>query len=121
MAPLYYRGAAAAILVYDISNMQSFVTLKDWVAELQSQAPREMVLAIAGNKSDLDGSREVETRYVRSSAFWFCSFAISLLPSLASAVRCARFSFENSFLVFVSCGPRAVLLRNMQMMWEPAS
>lgn len=61
LAPLYYRGAAAAIIVYDITNQQSFNTLKDWVTELQSQAPRDMVLVIAGNKCDLQSSREVET------------------------------------------------------------
>ncbi|MED6204788.1 Complex III subunit 3, variant 2 [Stylosanthes scabra] len=35
LAPMYYRGAAAAIVVYDISNIDSFVRAKKWVQELQ--------------------------------------------------------------------------------------
>lgn len=31
MTPMYYRGAAAAILVYDITNPKSFEAVQDWV------------------------------------------------------------------------------------------
>ncbi|MBA0839909.1 hypothetical protein Goarm_005599, partial [Gossypium armourianum] len=37
LAPMYYRGAAAAIIVYDITNQASFERAKKWVQELQSQ------------------------------------------------------------------------------------
>ncbi|KAH8486526.1 hypothetical protein H0E87_025508 [Populus deltoides] len=37
LAPMYYRGAAAAIIVYDISNQASFERAKKWVQELQAQ------------------------------------------------------------------------------------
>ena len=59
LAPMYYRGAAAAILVYDITKRTSLDKLKEWVRELQSQGPEHIVLCIAGNKSDLDGKRAV--------------------------------------------------------------
>lgn len=48
---MYYRGAAAAIIVYDITSRESFDTLKNWVKELQQMGPSEIVLAVAGNKS----------------------------------------------------------------------
>jgi len=35
LAPMYYRGAAAAVVVYDLTNRQSFVRAKSWVKELQ--------------------------------------------------------------------------------------
>lgn len=35
LAPLYYRGAAAAVVVYDITSLESFQKAKHWVAELQ--------------------------------------------------------------------------------------
>ncbi|KAG7271929.1 hypothetical protein CRUP_027432 [Coryphaenoides rupestris] len=38
LAPMYYRGAQAAIVVYDITNEESFVRAKNWVKELQRQA-----------------------------------------------------------------------------------
>ncbi|KAL0321443.1 UNVERIFIED_CONTAM: Ras-related protein RAa [Sesamum radiatum] len=37
LAPMYYRGAAAAIIVYDITNQASFDRAKKWVQELQTQ------------------------------------------------------------------------------------
>lgn len=54
---MYYRGAAAAILVYDITREASFKTLQSWVEELQQKGPKEIALAIAGNKKDLEANR----------------------------------------------------------------
>jgi len=59
LAPMYYRGAAAAILVYDITRKSSFETMRKWVSELQKQASPSIVLALAGNKCDLANHREV--------------------------------------------------------------
>lgn len=60
LAPMYYRGAAAAIIVYDITNMDSFARAKKWVQELQRQGNANLVMALAGNKSDLASKRKVE-------------------------------------------------------------
>ncbi|KAH0854225.1 hypothetical protein HID58_090098, partial [Brassica napus] len=40
LAPMYYRGAAAAIIVFDITNQASFERAKKWVQELQAQGGR---------------------------------------------------------------------------------
>ena len=45
--------------MYDITAKSSFATLKNWVRELKSLGPENMILAIAGNKSDLESKREV--------------------------------------------------------------
>ena len=37
LAPMYYRGAQAAIVVYDITNPDTFARAKNWVKELQRQ------------------------------------------------------------------------------------
>lgn len=50
---MYYRGAAAAIVVYDITSPDSFARAKSWVRELQRQGNPNIVIALAGNKSDL--------------------------------------------------------------------
>lgn len=54
---MYYRGAGAAIVVYDITKMHSFRTLKEWVNELLAQGPQDIAIAIAGNKNDLENDR----------------------------------------------------------------
>ena len=59
MAPLYYRGAVAAILVFAITDENSFEKLKEWVRELQSNVEEPLVLAIACNKADMSEQRKV--------------------------------------------------------------
>jgi len=60
LAPMYYRGAQAAIVVYDITNQESFAKAKNWIKELQRQANPNIVIALAGNKADLAAKRVVE-------------------------------------------------------------
>lgn len=84
---MYYRGAQAAIVVYDITNQVNYLSFnlvcpasihwfslflfivagqdtfnraKTWVKELQRQASPNIVIALAGNKSDLARKRAVE-------------------------------------------------------------
>ncbi|KJE97255.1 Rab31 protein, variant [Capsaspora owczarzaki ATCC 30864] len=61
LAPMYYRNAAAAIIVYEITRKQSFEALKHWVKELRQFGPSNIILAIAGNKSDLESQRQVSS------------------------------------------------------------
>lgn len=59
LAPMYYRGSNAAILVYDITDPETFEGVKIWVEELKKQGPDGVVLALAGNKCDLEDQRQV--------------------------------------------------------------
>lgn len=59
LAPMYYRGAAAAIIVYDITSQDSFAAVQSWVRELQAHGEHNIALGIAGNKCDLQDYREV--------------------------------------------------------------
>ncbi|EFA82208.1 Rab GTPase [Heterostelium album PN500] len=59
LTPMYYRGASAAVIVYDITKKNTFETLKRWVSELQKQASPNLIMAFAGNKVDLP-NREVQ-------------------------------------------------------------
>jgi len=68
LAPMYYRGAAAAVVVYDITNRQSFLRAKSWIKELQRQGSPSIVICLAGNKLDLAEQRAVETDEARSYA-----------------------------------------------------
>ncbi|OQR78494.1 ras-related protein Rab-5C-like [Tropilaelaps mercedesae] len=68
LAPMYYRGAQAAIVVYDLTNADTFSRAKTWVKELQRQASSNIVLALAGNKADLATKRAVETAEAQAYA-----------------------------------------------------
>ena len=54
LAPLYYRGASVILIVYDISNRDSFVNgASDWVAELRGKGLDDAQWVLIGNKLDL--------------------------------------------------------------------
>lgn len=46
---MYYRGAAAAIIVYDITNPDSFAGAKSWVKELQRRGDTNVVIAMVSS------------------------------------------------------------------------
>ena len=50
----YYRNAAGALVVYDITSRNSFINVQKWLEEAKANGNREMVLALVGNKSDLE-------------------------------------------------------------------
>lgn len=56
----YFRQSAAVILMYDISDMPSFLDLAFWKKQVDDNAPKNIVLAVVGNKSDLgEDARQV--------------------------------------------------------------
>ncbi|KAK8550255.1 hypothetical protein V6N13_118774 [Hibiscus sabdariffa] len=59
LAPMYYRGAAAAVVVYDITSSESFERAKKWVQELQRRGNLNMITFLVANKVDLEEKREV--------------------------------------------------------------
>ena len=53
IAPMYYRNARAAVVVYDISDAQTFERAKKWVSNLREKIDLDAVIAMVGNKADL--------------------------------------------------------------------
>jgi small GTP-binding protein len=53
MAPMYYRGAHAAILVFDVTSQETLDKVGGWVEELQDNAGEDIILVMAANKCDL--------------------------------------------------------------------
>jgi small GTP-binding protein len=68
LAPLYYRSALGAIVVYDITSRSSFERAQSWVEELQSRASSSLVIVLMGNKADLESKRAVRTEDARAFA-----------------------------------------------------
>mmetsp|Transcript_6888 Transcript_6888/g.7921 ORF Transcript_6888/g.7921 Transcript_6888/m.7921 type:complete len:212 (+) Transcript_6888:371-1006(+) len=55
----YYRGAAGALLVYDITRRDTFNHLTRWLEEARQNANANMVIMLIGNKLDLEHRRAV--------------------------------------------------------------
>lgn len=53
IAKLYYQKADVALLLYDITNQDTFDTLKNWNAEVMKNAPSKVIRIVVGNKIDL--------------------------------------------------------------------
>merc|ERR1711878_249593 len=55
----YYRGAAGALLVYDITRRDTFNHLTTWLDDARQHSSSNMVIMLIGNKSDLEARRDV--------------------------------------------------------------
>ena len=64
----YYRGAAGALLVYDLTRRDTFNHLSRWLEEARQHSHSNMVIMLIGNKSDLDSRRAVSTEEGRAFA-----------------------------------------------------
>lgn len=54
LIPMYYRGAHVALIVYDITSIESFETAKMWFEELNTEKPNNFLKVLVGNKKDLE-------------------------------------------------------------------
>jgi len=68
LAPMYYKGAKAAIVVYDITVYETFRRAKEWINELHQNASPNIVIALVGNKVDLEENRKVNTTEAKEFA-----------------------------------------------------
>ena len=54
ITPMYYKNASAIILVYDITNLQTFQALNKWVEEIDKNLNREdITVALVAHKTDM--------------------------------------------------------------------
>nr|XP_057923478.1 ras-related protein Rab-21 [Doryrhamphus excisus] len=68
LGPIYYRDSNGAVLVYDVTDDDSFQKVKSWVKELRKMLGNDICLCIVGNKIDLDKDRNVSTEEAESYA-----------------------------------------------------
>lgn len=72
MAPMYYRGANAALLLYDITNAATFDSVRGWLEELKRNCSPDLIIYIVGAKADLVNQRQVTSDLARLSLHkWF--------------------------------------------------
>ncbi len=57
----YYKGANGIILIYDITSLQTYDNVKNWISQIREEASPNVVIYIAGNKIDLEEERKVKT------------------------------------------------------------
>lgn len=68
LAPIYYRGACGALVVYDITNSESLKKAQTWIRELRTNADPTLTIFLVGNKKDLETLRQVPSEEGRRLA-----------------------------------------------------
>ena len=56
----YYKGANGIILIYDVTNPQTFDNVKSWISQIREEASPNVLIYIAGNKIDIEGERKIQ-------------------------------------------------------------
>ena len=66
LAPMYYRNASCAVVVFDLTSESSFSRAKEWVKQLALSNNPDIVIALAGNKADIPSSqRQVKPETIK--------------------------------------------------------
>ena len=69
LTKIFYKNSSCAILVYDITKKQTFDELKNyWIGQIKESAPKDIMLAIVGNKEDLLDKEQVDENEARDFA-----------------------------------------------------
>ena len=55
----YYKGVKGSLIVYDITNKESFDHIEQWLSELKTHGEENISIILLGNKSDLESNRQV--------------------------------------------------------------
>lgn len=67
----YYRGANGIIVVYDVTNRDSYNNIIKWLGEIDKYTRNDTITIIVGNKCDLESTRLVEYKEAEEFASQF--------------------------------------------------
>eukprot|EP00906_Rhabdomonas_costata_P025405 RCo036325 len=59
LIPSYIRDSSVAVIVFDITNRQSFESVDKWLDDVRAERGNDVILMLVGNKTDLSDKREV--------------------------------------------------------------
>ncbi|OMJ79838.1 hypothetical protein SteCoe_20034 [Stentor coeruleus] len=91
----YYRGAHGVIVVYDVTNRETFNNVKNWMGEISRYASENVNRLLIGNKCDCDTKRAVSTEEGKE-------FADSLgIPFMETSAKTSS-NVEQSFFRMAS-------------------
>ena len=91
----YYRGAHGIIVVYDVTDQESFNNVKVWLQEIDRYANENVNKLLVGNKSDLTSKKVVDTETAKA-------FADELgIPFLETSAKSAA-NVEQSFMTMAA-------------------
>jgi len=121
LAKVFYNNASACILVYDITNKDTFDDIINyWVPEIKENTPKDIILALAGNKSDKYDKTEVSEEEGKSLAKEIKSIYMRTSAKLNSSIDELFNAIGNKFLnpnmeITSNLTREEMILKNEQM------
>ncbi|CAG8467674.1 10222_t:CDS:2 [Diversispora eburnea] len=61
LIPSYIRDSSVAVVVYDITNRNSFMNTAKWIDDVRAERGNDVIIVLVGNKTDLNDKRQVTT------------------------------------------------------------
>ena len=93
----YYNGSFGAIIVYDVTNKESFENVKNWISELKTHLDfPKLVVMLIGNKKDMEAQRQVTEEQGRAMAEQLDFFFME-----TSALKNETNEVSKAFLVII--------------------
>mmetsp|Transcript_23390 Transcript_23390/g.23012 ORF Transcript_23390/g.23012 Transcript_23390/m.23012 type:complete len:102 (+) Transcript_23390:242-547(+) len=91
LAPLFFRKAVGAFLVYDCTNEASFKRIEQWFQEIYNNVDSRVIIMLIGNKCDLP-NREVPyntaMEYAKSKNFGFLEVSAKTGQNIKASFNC---------------------------------
>jgi small GTP-binding protein len=88
----YYRGSAGALILFDLSNRDSFENVERWLQDVKSVARADVVLILIGNKSDLAAQRQISTEeaheYAERAGMKYFEVSAKTGANVSEAIGC---------------------------------
>lgn len=70
----YYKGAKGALLVFDLTNIESFNSIDKWYSELKREGDINIYVILVGNKCDLNDGRKINYEDAKAKAESYSKF-----------------------------------------------
>lgn len=61
LIPSYIRDSSVAVVVYDVTNRPSFLSVNKWIEDVRNERGTDVIIVLVGNKTDKTEARQVST------------------------------------------------------------
>ncbi|TNN05053.1 GTP-binding protein [Schistosoma japonicum] len=97
LIPSYIKDSFVAIVVYDVTNRDSFIKASDWIKEIRAERSSKTLVFLVGNKVDLEDERKLMLRAsLRLFEQYYSKYAIGKIMGIK---RVPTFEFSSVNLV----------------------
>ncbi|XP_069477083.1 ras-related protein Rab-10-like isoform X2 [Ambystoma mexicanum] len=103
----YFRGAQGFVLVYDITNADSFKNISTWMKDIHQKAGEEVEIILLGNKCDKEHKRVIEKEKGEKLAW---EYGIPFLETSAKE----NLNIDNAFVLLA----KSILSKKSSLMHE---